>query len=580
MTLADPESESHPRRRPLLGPLRGLDLILLAIPVLSALRLRAEVGQSGESFLAAHLLVSFLGPYLVVSALLFGLRPDLLTRAAAPSSARLLRASTGRVLVLVLVALVSLRVLVKPDLAFTSGPFWQLLLWMGALALPLWTTTLLLRLRGVLSWRALGAALVVLCGFAAGALVLGVVTVLPPAGMIVPLAVGGGVYSAGIWGAAWRRVEGGWLMIEVATATASVVVCTALAFRVADPPLDTLDVTALIAFDEVGQRVAFAVERPLSRFYGMAEYDLEAGSWTEFDRSVGSVVYAQGRRVLARRSGVSYTLDTQGPISLCREDPSGHVCGAKLGRGSGLLVRGHGRAPLVVAHRGRELVVWDLESDRVWKQVRAGAIRWPCFGPDRTLYWRVQEGEPPYTQEVLRLDEEDPQPEELPLVHREGCGDREQAEPVVRFVRGRRLASTSSTLEGPGLPGGRIEIPGEVGQAAWSTDGRVLALMLHGGLVRYYTTELGLGPALPIERNTGLFLSGDGALVSFIVADEPHDRVIVRTVPDNRLVADERGEGRVFWTGAGKVVFLRDLQLVRLDPADGQVEVLFPPEEE
>ena len=577
MVATDPEPQHPPRRRSLLGPSRGLDLILLAIPPLSAVRLRLEAGEVGDEILAAHLLVSFLGPYLVVAALLFGLRPELLSRAEAPTPGQLLRASTVRVTALVIVTLASLRVLVIPDLAYVSGPFWRLLLWMGALALPLWTTTLLLRLRGVLTWRALGVTLLVLGGFAAGALALGVATVLPPAGMAVPLAVGGAVYSVGIWVAAWRRVEGGWLQVEVATAAAAVAVSTVLGFRVADPPLDTVAVTALLAFDEQGQRVAFGVERSLSRFYGMAEYELETGRWREFERSVDLVAYAQGCRIVARRSGVSYTLDTMGAVTLCREDPAGEVCGVKLGPGPRLLVRGHTRAPLVVAHRGRELVAWDLESDRIWKQVRGGLIRWPCFGADRSLYWRVQAGDPPYTQEILRLDDVAPEPRTLPLIHGEGCEDRGQVEPAARFVRGRHLAGTPSTLEGPGLAGGRVEIPEQVGQSVWSADGQVLALMLQGEMVRYYTPGSGLGPALPMDGNTGLALSPDGAMVAFIVVGEPHDRVIVRSVPDNQVVAEMPGEGRVLWTGDDRLLFIQEQQLVRLDPVGGAREILFPP---
>jgi len=561
--------------RRLLGPSRGLDLILLAIPPLSAVRLSAELAQAGDEFLAAHLLGGFLGPYGVAVALLFGLRPELLSRVDDPSPGQLLRASTGWTLALVAVLLGSLRVLLAPDLAYVSGPFWQLLCWIGALALPLWSTALLLRLRGVLTWRALGLTLLVLTGFAALALLLGVVAVLPPAGMTMPLAVGGAVYGAGIWVAAWRRVEGGWMRVEAATAAAAVVVSTVIALRVADPALDTVAVTALIAFDEEGQRVAFAVERTLSRLYGMAEYELEDDRWTEFERSVGSVAYAQGVRILARRGGVSYALDTKGPVTLCREIEQGEECGPKLAPGPGLLVRGHSREPLVVAHRGRELVAWDLESGRAWQQVRDGYIRWPCFGTDRSLYWRVQVGEPPYTQEVLRLDEADPSPRELGLVHGEGCDDRGWVEPAARFVRGRRLAGTSSTLEGPGLDG-RVAIPESVGQAVWSPDGRVLALMMQGGRLRYYTPETGLGPLLDMERNSGLAMSPDGAMVSFIVGGEPH-QVVVRSVPDNELVARVPGEGRVFWTGDHRVLFIRDERLVRLDPATGAIEVLFPP---
>lgn len=577
MTVTDPEPAPRPRRPSLLGPSRGLDLILLAIPPLSAVRLKAEVGQIGDEFLAAHLLVSFLGPYVAVVALLFGLRPELLSRAGAPTSAQLMRASTLRTVALLVVTLLSLRVLVAPDLSYISGPFWRLLLWIGALALPLWSTTLLLRLRGVLTWRALATTLLVLAGFAGVALVLGVITVLPPAGMTVPLAVGGGIYSVGIWLAAWRRVEGGWLQVEVTTAAVAVAASTVLAFRVAAPPMDTLVVTALLAFDDEEQRIAFAVERPLARFYGMAEYELDTGRWTEFERSVGAVVYAHGVRILARRSGISYTLDTRGAITLCREADDGEVCGAKLGPGSGLLVRGHARQPLVVAHRGRELVAWDLESDRTWKLVRSGPIRWPCFGADRSLYWRVQDGEPPYTQEVLDLDQVDPQPETLPMVHREGCEDRERVDPVARFVRGRRLAGTASWLEEPGLPDGRVEIPEQVGQSVWSSDGQVLALLLQGGLVRYYTPATGLGPALSLERNSSLILSPRGSMVAYITGSEQGDEVLVRSVPDNSLVTRVPGGGRVLWTRDDLLLYIQEQRLVRLDPKTGALEVLFPP---
>ena len=577
VTVVDAQPDPPSRRRSILGPLRGLDLILLLIPPLSGFRLRAEVGQLGDSFLAAHVLIGFLGPYLVVAALLFGLRPDLLSPADKQDDRRLLWASTIRVLALLLLSLFSLRLLVAPDLSSLSGPSWTLLLWIGALALPLWSTSLLLRLRGVLTWRALGITCAILAGFAASALTLGVVTVLPPAGMVVPLAVGGGVYGVGIWLAAWQRVEGGWLRIEVAIAALAMVVSTVLAFRVADPPLDTVHVSTLVAFDDAGQRIAFAVERPLSRFYGVAEYQLETDQWVEFDRSVRSVVYAQGRRIVARSSAIAYTLDTVGPTTLCREAPDGEVCGARLGAGVGLLVRGHSREPLVVAHRGRHLVAWDLESDRVWNQERPGTIRWPCFGADRTLYWRVQHGEPPYTQEVLRLDEEDPQPQELTLVHGEGCADSERLEPVALFTRGRRLADQASTLEGPGLPDGKVEIPELVGEAVWSQDGAVLALMIEGGLVRYYTPATGLGPALEMERNSGLALSSDGEMVALIVLGEAESRVVVRSVPDNRLVVEVPGTGRVFWTADHRVLFIRDEQLVRLDPVTGALGVLFPP---
>jgi len=555
------------------------------LPPLTALALRRDAGRSFE---AAHLVAFFGGAFLAGALLAFGAGPSLLVRRSDPTRQEMFWGSASRAALAVASGVGSVWLLVTPDLSFPMGPMWRMLAWLGGLGLPLWANALFLRLEGELTLRTLARALAIGGVSVTAALLAGVLLVLPIGGMIVPVAVGGTVYGLGMGVAAWRDVtdQGGrvrrWSEVVMVTATISVAVSLTLAARIANPPEDTLEVDGILTYDPTGQRVAFAIVRRASMLQSVGELDLDTGQWREFGRRDMQIAYAAGRRVLARRSGLSYTLDTRGAATLCRETDHGMDCGPVLAAGIGLLVRGHAREPLVVANRGGQLLAWNVEDDRQWRVDRPGStIRWPCFAAGPSLYFRVQQGEPPYDQELLDLTDAGAEPTKLPLVHDYGCEDVGRIGRAGRFDRGRRAAAQPSRVRGPGLGEDGFTIAESVVSASWSDDGQVLGMVMQNATVRYYRPGTGVSPPLPVEGHTALALNPSGTLAAHQFHDDGVGWFTVRTVPGHEiLIRDQRTDGPVLWDSAGRIVVLRAGRMIRLDPATGAGEVLFPPTQE
>jgi len=224
------------------------------------------------------------------------------------------------------------------------------------------------------------------------------------------------------------------------------------------------------------------------------------------------------------------------------------------------------------------LLAWDMETGQTWRVERPGGqIQWPCFAENGGLYWRVRQGEPPYAQEILALDEAGATPRTLPLGHDERCDDGPVIQPAARFARGRKRVGLAPSLEGPGLPGGRVELPETVIMAAWSWDGQVGALLMESRNVRFYSPESGLTPNRPIDPNSGLVVSPTGDRIAYLTGVGAATEFVIRSVPSNDLVARGRGGARVVFDGRGRLLLLRDHRLIRFDADTGVTEVLFPP---
>ncbi len=580
-------STTEGRRRrtwSVFGPTHGLDVIAIALPPLTALALR---GDAWSSWAAAHLMAMYGGPFLALVLFGLGLGPNLLVRYHEATRAELFRASAIRAALAVVAGVGSIWLIVPPDLSHPLGPMWLMLAWLGGLGLPLWANALFLRLEGALTIATFVRALAVGVLSAGGALAAGLLLTLPLSGMVVPVAVGGTVYTSGVAVAAWRDVSGPddahprrWMDVVAVTAAISVAVSLTMATRIANPPLDTLEVDGIMAFDVASQRLAFGIVRRASQLHSIGELDLETGEWVEFGRRDMQVTYADGRRVVARRSRTSYTLDTHGAATLCRETAdAGADCGPAIEPGRGLLVRGHQRKPLVLASRESRLLVWDVVTGETWRVHRPGGrIRWACFAGGPSLYWRVQRDQPPYDQELLRLTDDGGEPEQLGLVHEHGCDDDGAVDRVGRFDRGRSAAGQLPSIRGPGLPEGGVELDEAIHTTHWSGDGGTLGIMDKEGGVRFYRPDLGLTEFQPTEARGAIRLSADGKLMANMYGGGGGKRFSVRTVPDfEPVLLGARRDSDVWWDASGRLVLMRRGQIVRLDPTTGDVEVLFPP---
>jgi hypothetical protein len=572
-----PSNEIGPLRGLLLGPRWGVDWLLLSVPIASAFRLKAELHVVGDDLLGAELLVAFSGPWFVALALLLGLRPHALVREPEPGVRRLLVASTARIVFGVVTSLIGLTLLLPPDLGGAGSHAWQLLGWLFGVALPLWAIAIALRLRGA---RTVGTFLVVggvWSLYATALLGTALLTRLPPQGMRVPAAVGGAILAVGLWLAAWMDVHGRSSRLLAGVGLLALAAAVAVALRVGAFTSDTVRVTSMLDLDVASQRIAVTIERPAAALQSVVEVELTTGAWREFDRGVVHVVYAGGQRVMLRRSRLAQVLDLAGIARLCTSGDGVERCGPELPWANGLVFSGHDREPLVLASDGPALAAWDLESDRSWILKRPGRVLWPCFVADRGLYWRLATEEGPFDQELLRLDGPDQTPERLPLTHDQVCDDVGAVLPSARLRFGRRAAGTTTSLEGPGLEGGRIEVPGLVG-GVWSGDGRVLAGMMGGTALRYYAPEYGLGPVEALPPSYWLALSHDGSRLAHTVWLDPDARLDVRSVPDHDVVASQDLDiGVVRWTDDGRLLLIRGGRLLRYDPATGVEEVLFPP---
>jgi hypothetical protein len=555
----------------------------LTLPPLAALELRED---AWSSYAAAHLAVAYGGPFFTVVLLAFGLWPALLVRREDPTRGEMFVASGVRAGLAVVSALSCVLLIVPPDLAYPLGPTWLMLTWIAGLGLPLWANALFLRIGGKGAGTTLVRTLTLTAISIAGVVLAAVVLVLPITGMIVPFAVGGTVYALSMALAAWRNVSGprgvgvrAWIEVVGVTAVISIGVALTLALRIANPPLDTLKVENILGFDPSGQRIAFGVVRSSSQLHSAVELDLRTGAWLEFGRRDTRIVYAAGRRVIARRSGLAYTLGVAGPIELCRETPAGMACGPSLQPGRGLMLRGHDRESLIVAHRESELIAWNVEDDRRWQVERPGGkIHWPCFVAGPSLYYRVQYDQPPYDQELLLLEEPGAAPTRLGLTHGLGCDDKGRTPPRARFDRGRRRANRPPSVHGEGLPADGFILPELVVSAAWSDDGQVLAMVMESAHVRYYRADLGVTDPQPVESIGPLRLNSDGTLAANQFREDGRGFFSVRTVPDHEVVVErQRCDGPVVWDSANRLVTMLEGQLVRVDPRTRTTDVLFPP---
>ncbi len=554
------------------------------LPPLIALALR---GDAWSEYAAAHMMAVYAGPFLCVQLLALGVFPSILVRWTEPTRAEMFVNSAGRAALALTSGVAAVWIIVPPDLSYPLGPMWRMLAWLGGLGLPMWANALFLRLEGEFTLRTLARAVGIGVASAGAAVVAGVLLVLPIEGLLVPVAVGGMTYTAGMAIASWRDVDSPvgdgarpWAEVMMVTAVISAAVSLTIAVRVANPPSDTLMVGGIQGYDPVGQRLSFSVVRRASMLQNVAEIDLETGEWWEFGRRDLQIAYAAGRRVIARSAGVSYTLGTEGGVTLCRETEAGSDCGPSLGPERGLILRGHDSRPLVVANRGSELIAWDVQDDRRWRVHRPhGTIRWPCFAAGPSLYFRVQRDLPPYDQELLDLTTPDSTPTPLPLMHEYGCEDVGRAPRAARFDRGRRRANQPSVVRGPGLPDEGVPIVEQVVSASWSDDGRTLAMVMDNATLRYYRADLGVTDPVEVDSRGTVTMNAAGTLAANQYSVGRSSRFKVRTVPEHEVVlsAQPYDGGPIIWDRKDRIVARVDGRLVRFDPATGEEEVLFPP---
>lgn len=559
----------------------ALPWLAISLPLLTSIRLRLEFPYDSDATVDGAIALADLGgPYFALLALWFGLR----TKRSEHGSSALDQASRP-LLALLVVACVAMALLLPFDVESTRGPWRRLFAWLGAAALPAWSSALLLRERGLSRLHAARWSLGLVALLAVGSVAAGSYLLLDPWAQLLPLSAAGLIAAAGCVLAAWERVTAPTPMVLAATAFASLGLALLTAWQVAHPPMSSGLIVHVEAIDAHSGRATVAVRWPNVDPASMIEIDLRGGGWAPLPPLTRQVRYAAGVRVTARLGRLVHALGRSGPVWLCREvpgDPSDDRCGPSLPTAPRTLVAAHPRLPRLLASWRDRFVVWDVEEPD-WLEVRRDGetLRWPCFDASGGVIWRLLQAEGPYLHERLRPDG---QIVPLELGHDFQCMESTKAAPVARFERGRDRINKPSMLYGAGLPEGGLELAGHVQQASWSGDGETAAFHVEeedgSYTVRFWRRGAGLSEPTSARGITNLLLSGDGELVAWPVAFSARRQGYeVRSVPDGELV--DRGpldSSALAWSAQGRLLLHQDGRLLWREPRTGAEEILFPAE--
>ena len=569
----------------------GTQVLILGLPLIISARLAWIVDGELDRVLAAELLVATVGPWAVALGLLLGVAGDSLgAQPAIAGSTVMVRGNSLRMLAVLGVVVVSLG-LIEPLYTTELSSNWvHLGAWLAAGACPLWSTALLVRIRGQSRVRALLFAIGLVLVLAGGTAVMGRLLFLHHHAVLAPISAAGVVASIGLYLAVTERVVAPLRRVLSATGILAVGTGLSMTLVLTSAPMGSSWVYDCMAVDRSGARIALLVQEPNTRLR-YVELSLADGSATRLPRRVSRVLYAGKHRAEIWSNWWGAMAGLELGSSLCRLDPSGERTCVDVPLEPGTLPIGaHPRRSLVFAGDFDSLVVWDLASDAAWTVERPGRIRWPCLTGGGDLIWRVQMATGPYSHEILRLGSAPAGTsaapmdvsglvEELELSHGERCAVDAQTPPQARFIRSRRAIGRVARVLGPGLPPEGQQISEEIGGVSWSGDGRTAALAVgRPRTVRFYREDLGLTDALAAPGLNAPAMSGDGSFLAHRSGSLSRQRkIIVRSVPDARVVLETTTEGSVpDWDGRGRILRIEDGRLRALDPASGQETLLFP----
>ncbi|MEE2830262.1 MAG: hypothetical protein VX498_13825 [Myxococcota bacterium] len=539
--------------------------------------MKVELSDTGVESIAGVLYTTYVGPYLVCWSLV------LAVGLIAPPDPKVPLVSPAlRGTLLYLSALAGLLFLAPVDLSTPAGAWSRLLVWSAGVALPASLVVHRLRREG---WSR-GAVLLHLLGD--GALVLGLGVGLGMAlelsspSLALPLALGGAVFSAGVWaaGQAAPARSSGRVFLAMAVPALAAVIGTGL--HLASPAIGEILVTGITDLDREGNRVTIQVEVPALAIPSLVEVDLGLGTSKEFSRRVSNLRYVGGLRAELLRSRFGLVTGSSEGSRLCSEDPtdlSRRRCGPTLPDGGPFGMIRHPWEQSLLLFRPDRLEVRDLARDRRWTfREEQGQIRWPCFAEGNRVLWRVEVAPPPYRQMAAELQ---PASQASPLApgHEIQCLSAGTRLAANRFVRGSRREGRRSRLEGPGLSGGGVDLGTDVLVARWSTDGEALALLRDGGRMEVFRVGRGLVEAVELGPTQPPVLDSTAGRFAHVV--EPAQgslELVVRELPSGRVIGRLPTQNPIFdWDREDRILFLHDWALKYFDPDTGESGVLYPP---
>lgn len=567
----------------------AIEALALALPLRTATRLGRASESSAEAVLGSEILVDLLMIWsLLLAAVLGFLGSWFVSSARASDPLAGVRASTWRMLVVLLVAGASLGLVEPPDFMRWDGAWRRLGTFLAIGPVPLWACASLLRSRGVGLLPAAGVCLAVGAVAVGGTWLVGKALFLHQQAALAPLAAVGVVSSVGLALSTWERVPGRWQALVPAIAGLGMAVAGAMSFFLTRAPLETGWVDEVIEVDRRTGRAVVVISQGNTR-PRLFSVDRTPVAVTPLHPRTERVTESADGWVELRRSWRSTLFGGEGAFAVCVGRGAEEVCVDHLVRGNSPLFAGHPRRERVVVFGGEEILAWDLDTDRVWLLRREGAIRWPCQTEAGDLIWRMQTESGPYRHEtfafpadaagtVSRPGDASGSVEELPLDHDLQCVAGSLAEPTGNFRRGRRRLGRLSKLTGPGLPEDGIHVDGSVGTVRWSDDGKTAAIVTDGNQsVRFYNEAWGLRPALPIPGIQGPELSGDGRWMARPV--ELGGGVTgfeVRTVPDGEARFRVPAIGPPRFDGLGGILQVWEGNLATIDVESGEATPLFP----
>lgn len=577
--VSSPDSAGRPpRSKTGFGPGEWL---LLALPIISGVRLRIAAGSGGD-VVAAEMLVDMAGPGLALLAIAVGAGGRIALPAAAHvDSALLRRASTQRMVAIFLAAGIGLGIVFPVDLITPNGPWRHMARWALGVALPAWSAGMYALVRGRHSAIALLASLFLGAAPSAVALAIGLFYGLPDGALVMVTTVVGVGAGGGAALAAWFGVSApGWVVLGTITALASGP-GWAVGRYASDPDPSTLDVHSVQALSDDGERMLLRTGRADTQVFRGVEVDLATGETELLHPRSRAATFVGSTRVTWRRSPLHHSANWRQPRDLCRQAP-GEEPTCKIGAfpGTGIpLLGAHPRLPIVLVTLYDRIIVWDLTTDET-SEIRhdEARIRWPCFHGDASILYRLQSASGPFSQHSLDLATMETKL--LTRGHKIQCEPGIPDRPHAQFLRGIAGLSVPARIVAPELPAGGVALTGNALIASWSRDGDTLAVLFEGPIdnLALYTKADGLLPRLTLNAPSDVQVSPDGSMLAY--ARYVHDawRAHVVALPSGEELTELASDnGNLRFQTDGSLIITQDREIIRLDPRGHSRTVIFPP---
>ncbi len=574
-------------RNPWLWP--ATQLAVLLFPLVTALRLAAELHSEMDGVIGIELIVPLVSTWAALCGLVLGAGAEMFVPAAQREDPEAkLAAVSWRMLAVLVVVPLSLAIIQPPRL-LDLGPEWRdIAVRMATVAVPIWAGTLLARSRGLGPLRTL--LLVPAWGGAVlgAAVVAGRLAYLDDSAAQAVVAAAGVVGSIGLYLAVTERVTASLSRVLLSVGSLAVAICGAMILWFMHPPAELAWVEGLGGVSAASGEIFFDAQEPnrLTRIFAL---QTASGEIRRLPHGIRIMKVLGDQQLTSHPSARLPFLDRTTRMCATRRGEEERCLGPAFPY-EGTHIDVHGALPLALMVTRHAILVWDLGANQAWQVARPEAVvRWPCFDDAGGLIWRLQTAEGPFLQERLVLGELPPgdasDPPEvsalarpLPMDHRFQCRPA-RPHTVGRLVRGRTLMGRPHVLFGPGLPGGRVELDSLSGESFWSDDGGTFLFKNDEQHLRFYRPEFGLSAPLLLPRETGSNLSPNGALLAHFTDAGPGGfPLLVRDVPDGTLLMSTTSDTPgTTWIGDDAVLVVRTGRLIRVDVPSGEETVLFPP---